>query len=100
MGRSILIIIFGLSLILAFIVLKMNTNATNGVESTMNKFDQTHARLIANSGIEIYLEKLKLDPSMVDKSFNDNNLFDGTMILLSKGPILLLQLLLLHILWG
>jgi hypothetical protein len=86
MGRSILIIIFGLSLILAFIVLKMNTNATNGVESTMNKFDQTHARLIANSGIEIYLEKLKLDPSMVDKSFNDNNLFDGTYDITIQGP--------------
>ena len=86
MGKSILIITLGLSLIIGFIILKLNTNATSGVESTMNKFDQTHARLIANSGIEIYLEKLKLDPSMVDKSFNGNTLFNGTYDITIQGP--------------
>ena len=64
MGKSILIITLGVSLIIGFIILKLNTNATSGVESTMNKFDQTHARLIANSGIEIYLEKLKFDQNL------------------------------------
>ena len=58
MGKSILIITLGVSLIIGFIILKLNTNATQGVEATANKFDKTHARLIANSGIEIYLEKL------------------------------------------
>jgi hypothetical protein len=86
MGRSILIIIFGLSLILAFIVLKMNTNATNGVESTMNKFDQTHARLISNSGIEIYLEKLKWNRSLMNSTHLGNHLFDGTYDIWISGP--------------
>lgn len=76
MGKSILIITLGMSLIIAFIILKLNTNATSGVESTMNKFDQTHARLIANSAVEIQLEKLK-----GDKSYGGNfsgNLFGGS----------------------
>ena len=60
MGKSILIITLGVSFIIGFIILKLNTNATYGVETTVNKFDQTHARLIANSGIEIFLEKLNL----------------------------------------
>ncbi|MFZ2322412.1 MAG: hypothetical protein WAV89_01820 [Ignavibacteriaceae bacterium] len=63
MGKSILIITLGLSLIIGFIILKLNTNATHGVETTVNKFDQTHARLIANSAVEIQLEKLKWDKS-------------------------------------
>jgi hypothetical protein len=86
MGKSILIIVIGLSLIIGFIILKLNTNATYGVETTMNKFDQVHARLIANSGIEIYLEKLKLDPSIVDKSFPGNSLFNGSYDITIAGP--------------
>ena len=86
MGKSILIIILGVSLIIGFVILKLNTNATSGVETTMNKFDQTHARLIANSGIEIYLEKLKLDRSMLNNSFPNNNLFNGTYDIWITGP--------------
>lgn len=78
MGKSLLIITLGVSLIIGFIILKLNTNATYGVESTMNKFDQTHARLIANSGIEIHLEKLKFDRTMMNNNFPNNNLFNGS----------------------
>jgi hypothetical protein len=76
MGKSSLILVFGLSLIIAFIILKINSNATQGVETTVNKFDQTHARLIANSAVEIQLEKLR-----VNKNLSGNfsgNLFDGS----------------------
>lgn len=88
MGKSILIITLGVSLIIAFVILKLNTNATYGVESTMNKFDQTHARLIANSGIEIYLEKLKFDinRSMLNKPFPNNSLFNGTYDIWISNP--------------
>lgn len=86
MGKSILILTLGVSLIVGFIILKLNTNATSGVETTMNKFDQTHARLIANSGIEIYLEKLKIDRSMLNDSFPNNNLFNGTYDIWITGP--------------
>lgn len=86
MGKSILIITIGVSLIIGFVILKLNTNATYGVETTMNKFDQTHARLIANSGIEIYLEKLKFDRSMMNSSFPNNSLFNGTYDIQISGP--------------
>ena len=86
MGKSALIITLGLSLIIGFIILKLNTNATQGVEATATKFDETHARLIANSGIEIYLEKLKADMSMLDKSFPNNSLFNGTYDITIQGP--------------
>jgi hypothetical protein len=86
MGKSILIITIGVSLIIGFVILKLNTNATYGVESTMNKFDQTHARLIANSGIEIYLEKLKFDRTMMNSTFPNNNLFNGTYDIQISGP--------------
>jgi hypothetical protein len=85
MGKSILIITLGVSLIIGFIILKINTNATYGVEATMNKFDQTHARLIANSSIEIYLEKLFQDESLIDKNFS-GNLMGGTYNLRIDGP--------------
>lgn len=85
MGKSILIIVLGISLIIGFVILKLNTNATSGVETTMNKFDQTHARLIANSGIEIYLEKLKLNPSMTG-SYSGNSLFNGNYNITISGP--------------
>jgi hypothetical protein len=88
MGKSILIIVFGISLIIGFVILKLNTNATYGVESTMNKFDQTHARLIANSGIEIYLEKLKFDVNraMLNRWFLNNSLFNGTYDIWISNP--------------
>ena len=86
MGKSILIITLGVSLIIGFIILKLNTNATQGVEATVNKFDKTHARLIANSGIEIYLEKLKNDITMLDHSYPNNNLFNGTYDITINGP--------------
>jgi hypothetical protein len=86
MGRSILILVFGLSLIISLIILKINTNATSGVESTINKFDQTHARLIANSGIEIYLEKLKWNRSLMNSTHFGNALFNGTYDIWISGP--------------
>lgn len=89
MGKSILIITLGMALIIGFVILKLNTNATYGVESTMNKFDQTHARLIANSGIEIYLEKLKFDVnrSMLNREFLNNSLFNGTYDIWISNPV-------------
>lgn len=86
MGKSILIITIGVSLIIGFVILKLNTNATHGVESTMSKFDQTHARLIANSGIEIFLERLKFDRTMMNSNFPNNNLFNGTYDIQISGP--------------
>ena len=78
MGKSSLIIVMGMSVIVAFFILKLNANSKENLSTTMNMFEQTQARLIANSGVEIYLEKLKADLTMQGKSFNNNNLFNGT----------------------
>ena len=88
MGKSSLIIVMGMSVIVAFFILKLNANSKENLSTTMNMFEQTQARLIANSGVEIYLEKLKADMSMQGKSFNNNSLFNGTYnIHISTGDI-------------
>lgn len=79
MGKSSLIIVLGMSVIIAFFILRMNHNSTEHTGTTMNMFEKTHARLIANSGVEIYLEKFKWDRSLISSCpiFNQV-LFNGT----------------------
>lgn len=78
MGKSSLIIVLGMSVIIAFFILKLNANSKENLSTTMNMYEQTQARLIANSGVEIYLEKLKADLSMKGKKFTNNKLFNGS----------------------
>lgn len=85
MGKSSLIIVFGFSVIIAFFMLRLNSTTTENVSTTMNMFQQTQSRLIANSGVEIYLEKLKHDRTMLGKTFNDK-LFGGTYTINISGP--------------
>lgn len=86
MGKSILIIVLGLSVIVGFIILKLNANSKENLSTTVNMFEQTQARLIANSGVEIYLEKLKEDNSIKGNTYSDNNLFGGTYDVNISGP--------------
>jgi len=86
MGKSILIIVLGMSVIVGFIMLKLNANSKENLSTTVNMFEQTQARLIANSGVEIYLEKLKHDRSMMNSSFPNNNLFGGSYNINISGP--------------
>lgn len=78
MGKSSLIIVLGMSVIIGFFILRLNANSKENVATTVNMFEQTHARLIANSGVEIYLEKLKHDLSLANHTYSNNNLFEGT----------------------
>ena len=86
MGNSILIIVLGMSVIVGFIMLKLNANSKENLSTTVNMFEQTQARIIANSGVEIYLEKLKHDRSMMNSSFPNNNLFGGSYNINISGP--------------
>jgi hypothetical protein len=86
MGKSILIIVLGMSVIVGFIMLKLNANSKENLSTTVNMFEQTQARIIANSGVEIYLEKLKHDRSMMNSSFPNNNLFGGSYNINISGP--------------
>jgi hypothetical protein len=56
MGKSSLILVLGISVIVAFFILKLNANSKENLAVTINMFEQTQARLIANSCVEIYLE--------------------------------------------
>ena len=86
MGKSILIIVLGMSVIVGFFILKLNANSKENLSTTVNMFEQTQARLIANSGVEIYLEKLKDDITMLGQTYNNNNLFGGIYDINISGP--------------
>jgi len=86
MGKGLIIIVLGMSVIIGFYILKLNANSKENLSTTVNMFEQTQARLIANSGVEVYLEKLKLDRTMMNSSFTNNSLFGGTYDINISGP--------------
>lgn len=86
MGKMALIITFGMSVIIAFFILRMNANSKEGLATTVNMFEQNHARLIANSGVEIFLERLYLDKSLLGKTINNNSFMNGTYSIQISGP--------------
>ncbi len=91
MGKSSLIIVLGMSIIIAFFILRLNANSTESVAGTVNMFEKTHARLIANSGVEVYLEKFYNNRSMIEdageitKEFPIESLFNGTYKIYAFG---------------
>ena len=85
MGRSILIIVLGASIIMSVLIMNINANTTNGLDATLSYYNTTQARLIANSGIEIYLEKLRRDKSL-SGNFPDNDLMGGKYSVSISGP--------------
>ena len=86
MGKGLLIIALGMSVIISFFILKLNSNSKENLSTTVNMFEQTQARLIANSGVEVYLERLKHDRTMLNSSFSNNNLFGGNYNIVISGP--------------
>jgi hypothetical protein len=86
MGKGLLIVVLGMSVIIGFYILKLNANSKENLSTTVSMFKQTQARLIANSGVEIYLEKLKHDRSMMNKSFPNNSLMGGNYNIGISGP--------------
>ncbi len=86
MGKSSLIIVLGMSVLIGFFILRLNANSSENVSTTSHMFQHTKARLIANSGVEVFLEKLKNDPTMMESEFNGNTLFGGTYDVTIEGP--------------
>ena len=86
MGKGILIIALGMSVIISFMMLKLNSNSKENLSTTVNMFEQTQARLISNSGVELYLEKLKWDKTMNGNTYLDNELFGGSYDVTLSGP--------------
>lgn len=85
MGKSILITVLGLSITIGVIIMKLNANSKEGLKTSIDYFSSTQARLIANSGVEVFLEKLRRDKFLTG-SFNDNELFDGYYDITISGP--------------
>jgi hypothetical protein len=86
MGKSILLITLGISVIMSFFILRLNANSKEGLNVSVEMFEKTQARLIANSGVEVYLEKLKADKSLLGKEFHDLNLMGGKYDVTLEGP--------------
>ena len=86
MGKGLIIIVLGISVIIGFYTLKLNSNSKENLSTTVDMFKQTQARLIANSGVEVFLEKLKQDRTMMNSSFPDNELYGGTYDINISGP--------------
>jgi hypothetical protein len=85
MGKMALILTMGMSVIIAFFVLRLNANAKEGLSTTVNMYENTQARLMANSGIEIYLEKMRRDKSLTG-TFLNNKGIDGSYDIFISGP--------------
>ncbi|MGE5847456.1 MAG: hypothetical protein ACM34O_12075 [Ignavibacteria bacterium] len=87
MGKSSLIIVLGVSAIVAFFVLKLNGNSKENLSNTVDMFEKTQARLIANTGIEIYLEKLYANPALINTTSSEQDLFNGSYIVNLSGAL-------------
>lgn len=91
MGKAVLIVAIGMSLIITLLIVNLNANTNNGMGTTIDSYNSTKARLIANSGIEIYLEKLRRDKSMKGNYLN-NSIMDGNYDLYIYGDDSLLTI--------
>ena len=87
MGKLALIITIGMSVIIGFISLKLGGNSTEGVSNSVNMFEQTQARLIANTGVEVFLEKLYHDESLINTTSSKQNLFNGQYFVKLTGTL-------------
>lgn len=86
MGKMAIILTMGITVIIGFFVLRLNSNAKEGLSTTLDMYEYTQARLIANSGVEIYLEKMRRDKSLNSGSFLNNALAEGTYDIYITGP--------------
>src|SRR5690606_21167526 len=91
MGKAVIIITLGISAIVTLLMINLNANTNAGLDTTLDFFKDTKARLIANSGVEIYLEKLRMDKTLSGQ-FNDNELMDGEYDVTISGPDSLLTI--------
>ncbi|MGD8305239.1 MAG: hypothetical protein PVF17_01170 [Ignavibacteria bacterium] len=77
MGKGLLILVLGISLLTALLILKLNANSKQGLQTTVDYYELTQSRIIANSGVEVYLEKLRRDKTLTG-TFTNNSLMDGS----------------------
>ena len=91
MGKGLLIIVLGIAGILSLLKIGISANTSKEVDTSVDFFKKTHTRLIANSGIEIYLEKLRRDKNLTGYS-GEKSLFGGEYGVNISGPDSALQI--------
>jgi len=91
MGRALLIIVIGVAALLSILKANMSSNSSQEVDNSVNFFKKNQARLVANSGIEVYLEKLRRDKDLTGH-FEDNSLMGGKYDIDISGPDSALQI--------
>ena len=91
MGKAIIILVIGMSVIISMLIFNLNKNSGIGLQSTLDSYSETKSRLIANSGIEVYLEKLRRDKAL-SGNFLNNSLMSGSYDIYIYGPDSLLRI--------
>ncbi|MBM4176631.1 MAG: hypothetical protein FJ213_10745 [Ignavibacteria bacterium] len=76
MGNSTLIIVLFAVVLIGSVIFGLNSKTSMSVEETTEKFKEVQSRLIANSSLEMYLNKLRRNKSLRG-NFTANNLLSG-----------------------
>lgn len=84
-GKTLIILALGFSIITSFFILKLNANSKEGLNTAVGSYEDTRARLIANSGVEVYLEKLRRNKTL-SGNFYENPMMQGTYDISISGP--------------
>ena len=74
-----------MAILISVLILTLNSNSSQAIDTTSNFYKEQQARLIANSGVEIFLERLRRNKSLTG-TFLDNSLMDGTYDVYISGP--------------
>jgi hypothetical protein len=85
MGKGILILVVGLAGLISLLIVNLNANTNRSLDTTLDMYKTTQARLISNSGIEVYLEKMRRDKDLTG-TFKDNTLLGGSYDIDISGP--------------
>lgn len=85
MGKGILILVVGLSALISLLIINLNEDTNRSLDTTVDMYKATQVRLISNSGIEVYLEKMRRNKTMTG-NFPDNSLLDGEYDISIAGP--------------
>ncbi|MCH8942368.1 MAG: hypothetical protein IIA48_08040 [Bacteroidetes bacterium] len=91
MGKLIIILSMGVSIIISILIISLNKNSEIGLQGTINSFVNTQTRLIANSGVEIYLEKIRRNKTLMGNYLN-NTLMNGNYDIYIHGSDSLLTI--------
>jgi hypothetical protein len=84
MGKGILILVVGVAGLISLLIVNLNANTNRSLDTTLDMYKTTQARLISNSGVEVYLEKMRRDKTLTG-TFMDNVLLDGKYDLYITG---------------